>query len=129
MTLNLNYQQRINLILLVGAQRGNLAEMRLFWGVQDRLELTDEEKRSIDYRVELDANGFEQPRWNFNKARDCASLSYEFSEAEVQRVRRMLEEWSYFLGAVDRIWIEPLIEQLPAAPAGAPAQGAPGLRM
>ena len=129
MTLNLNYQQRINLILLFGNQRGNLAEMRLFWGLQDRLELNDEEKQSIDYRVELDGNGFEQPRWNFNKARDCASLPYEFSETELQRVRRMLEEWPHYLGAMDRIWIEPLIDQLPVVATAPPAPVPSGLRM
>jgi hypothetical protein len=129
MTLNLNYQQRINLVLLVGAQRGNVAEMRLFWGLQDRLELNDEEKRSIDYRVELDGNGFEQPRWNFVKARDCAPLAYELSEAEAQRVRRMIEDWPHFLAAVDRVWIEPLIEQLPSVAVPAPAPAMPGMRM
>ena len=129
MTLSLNYQQRINLILLVGAQRGNVAEMRLFWGLQDRLELNDEEKRSIDYRLEPDGNGFEQPRWNFVKARDCAPLSYDLSEGEAQRVRRMVDEWAHFLAAVDRVWMEPLIEQSPVVAAGPPAEAMSGMRM
>jgi hypothetical protein len=129
MTLNLNYQQRINLVLLTGAQRGNVAEMRLFWGLQDRLQLTDEEKASIDYQVVLDAaSGMEQPRWNHFKARDQAPGTFELSESEAQRLRRMLDEWPHFLAAVDRVWIEPLMEQLPV-PAAMPAAAAGGLRM
>ena len=130
MTLNLNFHQRINLSLLVGAQRGNVAEMRAFWGMQDRLQLTEEEKTSIDYQLVFDqANGAELPRWNHVKARDCAPLGFEFTESEAQRLRRMLDEWPHFLAATDRIWIEPLIDQLPVASApGAPAAGS-GLRM
>jgi hypothetical protein len=127
MTLNLNYHQRINLILLAGVQRGNVNEMRLFWGLQDRLALSDAEKRSVDYQVEVDASGLEQPRWNHPKARDTAPLAFELTEAEAQRVRRMLEEWPNFLAMVDRIWIEPLMDQLPVA--GAPAAAPSSLRM
>jgi hypothetical protein len=129
MTLNLNYQQRINLSLLVGAQRGNVSEMRLFWGLQDRLNLTAEEKASIEYRIEVDPAGNEMPRWNHFKARDCAPLAFECSESEGQRLRKMLDEWPHFLAAIDRIWIEPLIEQLPAPAAAPPQQGAGGFRM
>jgi hypothetical protein len=129
MTLNLNIQQRINLVLLTGAQRGNVAEMRLFWGLQDRLQLSDEEKASIDYQTVLDqGSGMEVPRWNHFKARDCAPLAFELTESEGQRLRRMLDEWPHFLAAVDRVWIEPLMDQLPV-PAAMPAAAAGGLRM
>jgi hypothetical protein len=129
MTLNLNYQQRINLVLLTGAQRGNVAEMRLFWGLQDRLQLTAEEKEAIGYQLVFDpASGMENPRWNHTKARDCAPLAFELTESEGQRLRRMLDEWPHFLAAVDRVWIEPLMEQLPV-PAAMPAAAAGGLRM
>ena len=129
MILNLNHHQRINLILLVGAQRGNVDELRLFWGLQDRLQLSDEEKAAIEYRLEMDPSGMEMPRWNHLKARDCVPLAFEVSEGEGQRLRRMLGEWPHFLAQVDRIWIEPLLNQLPVVAASNAPAGAPGFRM
>jgi hypothetical protein len=47
MTLNLDHQQRLNIISLLGAQRTNVGEMRMFWKIIDRLELDQEEKDTI----------------------------------------------------------------------------------
>jgi hypothetical protein len=117
MLLSLDHQQRLNLIALMGAQRANVAEMRMFWAIQDRLELSAEEKEKIQYRVATD-NGIEVPSWN--RTLSLEPREFEVSDAEGQRLRRVIEEWPHFLTAMDRLWISPLLDQLPQA-AQAPA--------
>jgi hypothetical protein len=112
MIVKLDHQQRLNLIALMGTQRGNVAELRLFWDLQDRLELNDEERAAIRYRVAVQ-NGVEVPSWD--PEAKLPVLEYEISEVEGQRLRRVIEEWPHFLTAMDRKWILPLLDQLPAA--------------
>lgn len=109
MTLILDHQQRLNLIALMGAQKGSLAEIRQLWKMQDRLELNDEEKRSINHRVIYHPNGGEAIAWDVDKK--LASAGFDFSEAELARVRKLIEEWPLFSGP-DRGWVESLTAQL-----------------
>jgi len=120
MLLSLDHQQRLNLIALMGAQRANVAEMRMFWAIQDRLALNDEEKEKIQYRIAMQ-EGIEVPSWN--RELRLEFKEFEVSEAEGQRLRRVIEEWPHFLTQVDRLWIVPLLDQLPQA-ATQPAQQA-----
>jgi hypothetical protein len=119
MNLSLDHQERLCLIALLGTQRGTVAEMRMLWGLQDRLELSQAEKEQMEYRVATQ-NGMEQPSWNFE--RSLPYKDYEVSEAEASKIRRVVEEWPYFLTATDRKWIPHLLDQLPEA---APATTAP----
>lgn len=117
MLLSLDHQQRLNLIALMGAQRANVAEMRMFWAMQDRLALDDQEKEAIQYRIAMD-QGMEIPSWN--RELRLEPKEFEISDIEGQRLRRVIEEWPHFLTAMDRLWITPLLDQLPqAAPAAA----------
>jgi hypothetical protein len=113
MTLILDHQQRLNLIALMGAQKGSLAEIRQLWGMQDRLELNDEEKRSINLRVLRQPNGAEATVWDVDKK--IASAGFDFTESELVRLRRLIEEWPAFSGA-DRPWIDSLTAQLDSLP-------------
>lgn len=117
MVLSLDHQQRLNLIALMGTQRGTVAEMRMLWNLQDKLDLDKEEKAAIEYRVATQ-NGIEQPSWNPELS--LPAREFEVSEAEAARMRRVIEEWPHFLTAVDRKWILPLLDQLPEASAPAP---------
>jgi hypothetical protein len=117
MFLSLDHQQRLNLIALMGTQRGTVAEMRMLWNLQDKLDLDKEEKAAIEYRVATQ-NGIEQPSWNPELS--LPAKEFEVSEAEAARMRRVIEEWPHFLTAVDRKWILPLLDQLPEASAPAP---------
>jgi|SRR5579862_466873 len=112
MRLSLDHQQRLNLIALMGAQRANVAEMRMFWDLQDRLALNDEEKEKIQYRIAID-QGVEIPSWN--RELHLEPKDFEVSESEGQRLRRIIEEWPHFLTQADRAWIVPLLDQLPQA--------------
>lgn len=109
MTLFLDHQQRLNLIVLMGGQNGSLAEIRQLWRMQDRLELSDEEGRSINLRVVCQPNGGETAFWDLDKK--LASTGFDFTQAELERLRKLIEEWPYFKSA-DRGWIESLLEQL-----------------
>jgi hypothetical protein len=109
MVLSLDHQQRLNLIALMGTQRGTVAEMRMLWGLQDKLDLNQEERAAIEYRVATQ-NGIEQPSWNPELS--LPAKEFEVSEAEAARMRHVIEEWPHFLTAVDRKWILPLLDQL-----------------
>jgi hypothetical protein len=121
MTLHLDHQQRLNIMSLLGAQRANVGEMRMFWGIIDRLELSQEEKDAIQFKIAT-ANGMEIPSWNAELRLE--PKAYEFSEGELQRMRRVIDEWPHFVTAVDRRWLTPLLDQMPAVAQAQPAQSA-----
>ncbi len=121
MRLNLDHQQRLNLIALMGMERGTVAEIRMLWGLQDRLALDESEQLAIGYRV-VSVNGQEQARWD--KGAAIPEREVEVSEAEGQRLRRVIEGYQGFATA-DRKWIVPLLDQLPdeAGPGPVPVEG------
>lgn len=116
MILSLNHQQRLNLIALMGAQRVNLSEMRSFWMMQDRFDLSEEEKQAIGYSVATTSDGMEIPRWDQEKSTHLGLRDFEVSEAEAQRLRKLIDEWPHFITGVDRRWLSPLLAQLPEVP-------------
>ena len=126
MNLSLTHQQRLNLIALMGAQRLSLAEMRAFWKLQDRFTLSAEEEQSIGYRIASAEGGVEIPSWDLAKSQQQEPRNFEVSEAEAQKLRKLLDEWPHFVTGIDRRWLVPLIEQLPEAQA---AQGPVPMRM
>lgn len=128
MKLTLDHTQRLNLHALMGAQRASLDDLRLLWKLQDRLELSEQEKQKINYRVQP-VNGTQQVTWDMEKK--LPPKDFEFTESEFARLSRMLKEWQPgFLIAADRQWLEPLLEQFDGAtpaPDGKAATGLGGL--
>jgi len=112
MQLILDHQQRLNLGALLGAQKANVSEMRAFWKLIDRFELSEEEKRAIGYKVEL-VNGQEAVMWD--RTLKLAPKPFEVTEIEGTRLRKAIDEWPYFMTSADRLWLEPLLAQLPEA--------------
>lgn len=106
----LDQTQRLNLHALIGAQRANVDDMRLFWRVQDRIDLSPEEKDSIGYQIRQ-VNGQQQIAWD--ATRFLAPKEVEFSTDEFQKIGNIVKTWQsgYMIGA-DRIWLEPLLGQL-----------------
>lgn len=109
MKLNLDQTQRLNLHALMGAQRAALDDLRMLWKLQDRIELSAEEKKMIGYKVQT-VNGMQQVQWDMAKILPAAE--YEFSDAEFARIARMLKEWQQGFASADRLWLEPLMAQL-----------------
>lgn|SRR5262249_22600851 len=110
MKLSLDYTQRLNLHALMGAQRVNVDDLRLFWRLQDMIQLTPEEKQAINYRT-IQQNGRVEVQWDVIP--EGPFKDYEFAPDEFQRLGKMVREWQPgFLIGADRQWMEPLMAQL-----------------
>jgi hypothetical protein len=109
MTLFLDHQQRLNLISLLGMERGTVAEIRLIFGLQDRLGLDEQEKEEIDYQIVVGEQG-ESARWDNRKSLPVREI--DVSEGDCQRIRKVLESFPNFQPG-DCRWVIPLLDQLP----------------
>ena len=127
MKLSLDYTQRLNLHALMGAQRVSVDDLRMFWRLQDMIQLTNEEKNTINYRT-VQQNGMVQVQWD--AISDLPVREYEFQPDEFQRLGKMVREWQPgFLIGVDRQWMEPLMAQLDGAIDGSKKEKETGLGM
>jgi len=110
MILWLDHTQRLNLHALIGAQRATVDDMRMYWRVQDTIDLSNEEREIIGYQVR-EQNGQRQIAWE--STRGLAPKEFEFTSDEIQKLHNMIRTWQsgYMIGA-DRIWLEPLLGQL-----------------
>lgn len=104
----LDESQRLNLHLMMGQQRGTLNEIRVFWKVQDKIALSDEDRTHIDFKV-VQNNGNSVTSWNQLKV---TPQEFEFSSEELDNLIKMFKEWQYGFTAIDRTWLEPLLAQL-----------------
>jgi hypothetical protein len=113
MKLSLDHTQRLNLHALMGAQRTTVDEVRMWWRLQDMIDLSPEERRTINYRIET-LGGMQQPTWDVDKRLD--PREFEFSADEFKKLERIIKEWqSGFFASADRRWLEPLLIQLDRA--------------
>jgi hypothetical protein len=109
MKIQLDHIQRLNLHALLGAQRGDVATIRALWAVQDRLGLTQEEEKIIELKREFVAG---QERVVWNPALSIPAEEFDFTEAELARIRAVLESWANYGVKADRRWLEPLLTAL-----------------
>ena len=109
MQLRLDHIQRLNLHALLGAQRVDVATIRAIWKIQDKIALDAEEERAIELKREFVA-GQERTLWN--PALSLPPKEFEFTDAEVARLRAAIETWDHYGVATDRRWLEPMIETL-----------------
>jgi hypothetical protein len=116
MVLTLNHTQRLNLSALIGAQKTTVGDMRALWKLQDRLDLDEDEKRAINFRMET-MNNVEFPAWD--RAKTIPERGIEVSESEASRIRKILDEWPTFQVAPDRTWLANLLDQLGTTSNGA----------
>lgn len=106
----LDHTQRLNLGALIGAQRANVDDMRMFWRVQDRIELSPDEKIAIGYQVRQ-VSGQQQIAWDGSCG--LAPKEFEFTQDEITKLGKIVKEWQPgYMIAADRIWLEPLLGQL-----------------
>ncbi len=109
MLLKLDHTQRLNLHALLGAQRADVGSIRAIWAVQDKLVLDAEEEKAVELKREF-AGGQERVIWN--PALSIQPKEFEFTDAEVGRIKAAIETWGNYGAAADRRWLEPLIEAL-----------------
>jgi len=109
MRLMLDHTQRLNLHALLGAQRADVGSIRAIWAIQDRLALSADEEKAIDLKRETVAG---QERVVWNPALSLPAREFDFSDAEIARIRAALQTWESYGVAADRTWLAPLIEAL-----------------
>jgi hypothetical protein len=111
MKLLLDATQRLNLHALIGAQRCSVDEVRASWRLQDQIDLSEAEKREIDWKL-VGPPGQEQPTWKMNGA---ALREFDFSADDYGRIKKVMREWQQgFVTSPDRRWLEPLLDQMDA---------------
>ena len=114
MKLMLDHTQRLNLHALLGAQRADVGSIRAIWAIQDRLALDTEEEKAIELKREI-AAGQERVLWS--PLLSIPAKEFEFTEAEIVRIKAALQTWDSYGANADRRWLQPLVETLfPTAP-------------
>lgn len=106
MILSLDHRQRLNLIAVLGASDVRGRELHAIWHLQDALELDEAEKETLELREE---NGIRM--WNDRNS--IPMRSYDLSEADLNRVHKAIDEFPQLRASRDRIWLEPLLAQMP----------------
>lgn len=110
MTLFLDHVQRLNIIALLGLLECNVGETRTVWKLMDQLAINDEEKLAIGYFVQ-NFNGEEVQAWDQTKS--LPPKTFDFTDADIMRVRRAIQQFPRHRVAQARHWLEPLLEQMP----------------
>jgi hypothetical protein len=109
MKLTLDHTQRLNLHALLGVQRADVGSIRAIWAMQDKLALDPAEEKMIDLKREF-VNGQERTVWN--PALSIPTKDFEFTDAEIARIRTAVETWRAYSASADRNWLQPLISAL-----------------
>jgi hypothetical protein len=109
MKLTLDHTQRLNLHALLGAQRADVGSIRAIWAVQDRVALDADEKTAVELKREIVA-GKEHVVWNPD--RSVAAKDFEFTDAEIARIKAAIQTWDSYGVNADRRWLKPLVETL-----------------
>jgi hypothetical protein len=100
----------LNLHALIGQQRASVDEMRMYWRLQDRIDLSEEEREAIGWQTR-EVNGQKQTAWD--SSRGLPPKEFEMTDEEMKKVLNVVKSWQqgYMVGA-ERIWLEPLLGQL-----------------
>lgn len=111
MVLSLDASQRLNLVAILDGlecpgRREGFAVCRL----QEKLDLTDQEREAIGWRKLKSPDGREYVMWNSNGTFD--RREYDLAEDDVQRICRAMDKFPVVLGR-DKSWWLPLTAQLP----------------
>jgi len=106
MKLTLDHTQRLNLHALLGAQRADVGAIRAIWMIQDKIALDADEEKAVELKREF-TGGQERVIWS--PSLSVAPKEFEFTEAEVARIKLAVEVWAGYGVSADRRWLEPLL--------------------
>lgn len=112
MKLTLDHTQRLNLHALLGAQRADVGSIRAIWSIQDRIALDADEEKTVEVKRETVA-GQERVLWN--PTLSLPAKEFEFTDAEIVRIKAALQTWDSYGVAADRHWLGPILEMFFAA--------------
>jgi hypothetical protein len=91
----------------LGAQRADVGPIRAIWAIQDRLALSADEEKAVEMKREVVVG---QERLVWNPALSIPAREFEFTDAEVARIKAALQTWESYAVATDRHWLQPIIE-------------------
>lgn len=112
MTLNLDHNQRLNLVaMLDGLECQGRREAFAVCRLQEKLELSDEERVAIGWRQMKAPDGRDYAMWNNNGA--ITAREFDLSEDDMTRLCSAVDKHPVVLGR-DKHWWLPLTKQLPA---------------
>ena len=74
-----------------------------------KLALNADEEKAIELKRDL-VNGQERTVWNSSLS--VPSKEFDFSDAEVARMKAAIETWDQYGAAADRRWLEPVINEI-----------------
>lgn len=112
MNLPLDYEQRLYLFLMLGnLECRTVSETRSAWELMDRLELKENEKAEIDFKVQI-VDQQEAFSWNLSKA-PASAREFYFSEPDIKRLAIAVAACPKFVPRQARRWLEPLLQVLP----------------
>jgi hypothetical protein len=109
MKLTLDHTQRLNLHVLLGAQRADVGSIRVIWSIQDRIALDADEEKAVELKREMVA-GLERAVWN--PALSIPAKEFEFTDPEAARMKAAIQMWDSYRANADRRWLQPLLEVL-----------------
>lgn len=110
MILHLDHSQRLHLIsALDGVENIGRREGFAVCRLQEKLELTDQEREAIGWRKVTVDGGREVALWNSNGS---SPHEYDLSEDDIKRLCNAIDKYPVVL-ARDKNWWLPLTAQLP----------------
>ena len=102
-TLSLDVKARLTLAMIVGSQRGTVADIVILSRILDKVELTPDEQAAI----KLVQDG-PMVRWDQSKSAD---KSVELAPDEAKRLAKDIRAWQQFTAA-DAGWVQELLSVL-----------------
>jgi hypothetical protein len=109
MKLTLDHTQRLNLHALLGAHRADVGAIRAIWALQDKIAHSIDEEEAIGLKRDVVGCHEQVIR---NPAFSVPLREFDFTEAELGRIKAAIGTWSGYAAASDRRWLEPLVEHL-----------------
>jgi hypothetical protein len=77
--------------------------------VQDRIALDADEEQALELKRDI-VTGQERVVWN--PALSLPPKQYEFTDAEIARIKAALQTWDSDSVTADRRWLEPILRML-----------------
>ena len=102
--IELNQEQRLNLELLIGQQRGDVRLVSAYLRILSTLRLTEDEKKAINLRVE--GNAFKFDNLDSNNLR-----FYLLETGDAVELKKLLLTYNQF-SPLDLRWLDPVLGQL-----------------
>lgn len=88
MNTKLSVQERIQLITLVNEFKGNISGLSKIMKIVDQIEMSEKEKKEIDFNLVPQNNGMFFYNWDIKKAKD---KGVELDEMQVGFIKQIIE--------------------------------------